>query len=262
MIAAIGHISRDVVAGAPPRPGGTVFYSARALARLGADAHVAASCAAVDRADLVPPLEALGLPLSWRASSTTTSYTFHYEDERRIMLQNAVGDPWQPEEALEASAGATWVHVGALVRSDFPQETLAALAAGRRLLLDAQGLVRTPALGPLQTDGQIGDVLRHVTILKLSDEEAETLAGTAEPSALRSLGVPEVILTLGSKGSFVVTEDRVEHVPARVVAGSVDPTGAGDTFSAAYLDARARGAEPVEAGDVATRTVAAFLSRG
>ena len=53
---------------------------------------------------------------------------------------------------------ATWVHVGALVRTDFPTETLAALAtAERRLLVDAQGLVRTPALGPLRTNGQIGD---------------------------------------------------------------------------------------------------------
>ena len=43
-IAALGHITRDVVDGAPPRPGGGVFYAARALARLGADAHVEAAC--------------------------------------------------------------------------------------------------------------------------------------------------------------------------------------------------------------------------
>jgi sugar/nucleoside kinase (ribokinase family) len=42
----------------------------------------------------------------------------------------------------------------------------------------------------------------------------------------------------------------------------VDPTGAGDTFSAAYLTARAEGLEPVEAADRATVTVARFLSGG
>ena len=62
-IAALGHLTRDVVAGADPRPGGGVFYATRALARLGADAHVEASCSAEHRPALVPPLEAFGLPV-------------------------------------------------------------------------------------------------------------------------------------------------------------------------------------------------------
>jgi sugar/nucleoside kinase (ribokinase family) len=262
-IATIGHLSRDVVAGQSVRVGGAVFYAARALARIGADARVAASCAVADRPDLLSPLEALGLPVTWHESATTTAYSFHYEGDRRVMLQDAVGDPWSPERALDAVDDANWVHVGALVRTDFPAETLAALAAGgRRLLVDAQGLVRTGTLGPLRMDSEVGDVLRHVTILKLDDEEADTLLGTAEPEALRALGIAEVLLTLGSQGSCVITARQIERVPPREVVGAVDPTGAGDTFSAAYLAARARGSDPVTAADIATRTVAAFLSGG
>lgn len=260
-IAALGNLTRDVVAGAPPRPGGAVFYSAKALARIGADGVIAAACAETDRAHLVPPLEELGLPVRWYRSETTTAYTFHYEGDRRVMRQEAVGDPWSPKRALEGAADATWVHVGALVRTDFPSTTLAALAAdGRRLLVDAQGLVRTASLGPLRTDGAIGDALRHVEILKLNDEEAETLVGSAEPERLRTLDVPEVLLTLGSQGSFVVTADRIAHVPAVEVHGPVDPTGAGDTFSVTYLTSRAAGADPVEAARVAAETVASFLT--
>ena len=96
-----------------------------------------------------------------------------------------MGDPWTPEQAVEAAADATWINVCALTRTDFPPETLAALAAGgRRLLVDLQGLVRTPTIGPLHSDEQIGDVLRHVEVLKLNDEEAETLVGSAEPEKL------------------------------------------------------------------------------
>lgn len=259
-IAAIGHLSRDVVAGGAPRPGGTVFYAARALARLGADAVVAASCAASDRDSLVRPLEAFRLPVRWHESSTTTAYRFRYEGDRRLMIQDAVGDPWSAEDARAGAGDARWVHVGALVRSDFPPETLAALAEDdRALLVDGQGLVRTPSLGPLEVDGEVGPALSHVTILKLDDEEADALAGGTETERLLALGVPELILTLGSQGALVVTPSLAEHVPAVELEPDVDATGAGDTFSAAYLVARARGAEPVEAARSATDTVAELL---
>jgi sugar/nucleoside kinase (ribokinase family) len=262
-IAVIGNLARDVIAGAPPRPGGAVFYSGRALALLGADARVGVSCAREDWAQLSPALENFRLPVAWYESPTSTAYSFHYEGERRIMRQDAVGDPWSPDRAVEAVGDARWVHVGALVRTDFPEETLAALAArdGRRLLVDAQGLVRTADLGPLRTDGQIGDVLRHVHILKLNDEEAETLVGSAEPEAVGRLGVPEVLLTLGSHGAWVIAGGEVTNVPAQEVEGSVDPTGAGDTFSAAYLIARAADRDPVAAASEATQAVADFLER-
>ena len=75
----------------------------------------------------------------------------------------------------------------ALVRTDFSPETLATLAAGgRRLLVDAQGLVRTATTGRLDTDGDIGDALEHIEILKLNDEEAERLVGSADPNSARS----------------------------------------------------------------------------
>jgi sugar/nucleoside kinase (ribokinase family) len=260
-LAVLGHLAVDVVEGEPPRPGGAVLYSARTLAGLGADARVGAACAARDRDALVAPLEELGLPLTWRESDETTSYAFHYEGDRRVMRQEAVGDPWRPPAALAAVGDATWIHVGALVRTDFPEDTLAALAGGgRRLLVDAQGLVRTPDLGELRTDAEIGDALRHVAVLKLNDEEAETLAGSADPQAMRSLGVDEVVLTLGSKGSYVVTAAGVEHIPAAELVETADPTGAGDTYSAAYLAARSGGGEPVEAARAATKTVTEFLS--
>jgi sugar/nucleoside kinase (ribokinase family) len=260
-IAALGHLTRDVVAGAEPRPGGGVFYAARALARLGADAHVEASCSAEHRPALVPPLEAFGLPTTWHESSATTQYSFHYEGDRRIMWQDAVGDPWTPEQAVTAAGDARWVDVCALTRTDFPAETLAALAAdGRQLLVDLQGLVRTATIGELHTDAHIGDVLHHVEVLKLNDEEAETLVGSADPEKLRALGVPEVVLTLGSQGAWVVTPELIEHVPAVPVEGSVDPTGAGDTYSVTYIVQRVAGAEPVEAARAAAATVSAFLA--
>ena len=103
-------------------------------------------------------------------------------------------------------------------------------------------------------------MLRYIDVLKLNDEEARALVGSAEPETLHGLGVPEVILTLGSQGAWVVMPDFVEHVPAVPVDGDVDPTGAGDTYSVTYIVQRTAGAEPVEAARVAAATVSEFLA--
>ena len=174
------------------------------------------------------------------------------------------GDPWTPRRRRvdDALRDATWVNVCALTRTDFPPETLAALApAERQLLVDLQGLVRTATIGPLHTDEHIGDVLHHVEVLKLNDEEAETLVGSAEPEKLRALGVPEVDPhpRLAGRVGRDARPDRARARGARRRA-TVDPTGAGDTYSVTYIVQRAAGAEPVEAARVAAATVSAFLA--
>lgn len=247
-IAVIGNLCLDVIGDDEPRVGGPVYYGARALAALGADASVGAACAASDRELLLPQIEQLGLAVTWYPSAETTRYAFTYDGDRRLMLQKAFADPWSAEVAVEAVGDATWVHVGALTRGEFPATTLAALAAGgRKLLLDAQGLVRPRRQGPLVLDGSRQGELPHVTILKVNEEEAEALTGTTDPEALRGLGVPEVALTLGARGAVLVTRTDTVSVPAPRVDADVDPTGAGDTFSAAYLHARSSGVDPMEA---------------
>ena len=115
-------------------------------------------------------------------------------------------------------------------------------------------------MGPLQLDANYDpELLRHVAILKVAEEEARMLVGSAEPDALAELGVPEIVLTLGSRGSIVIVRGLAEHVPARPADGAADPTGAGDAFAAAYLAARADGHAPASAARRATALVAALL---
>ncbi len=110
------------------------------------------------------------------------------------------------------------------------------------------------------TDDEIGGVLDTVTVLKLNDEEAEILAGGIDAEAIRSLGVPEALLTLGSHGSLIVAADLAERIAVTPLDGPIDPTGAGDMISAAYLDARSREVEPIEAARAASRLVAELLA--
>ena len=267
--AILGNLVLDEVAGAPPRPGGAVHYCGTALRRIDPDADVVlvCRCAPEDAELLLPPVEALGFPVVWRPAQRTTRFAFHYEGDRRIMRVQSVGDPWTAADVDgwvgEAIGGAEWVLVGALVRDDLPLPTLAALSArGHRIAIDAQGVVRHGAIGPLRTDGDVDRRLfDHVTALKLNDEEAVALCGGIDEASLRSLGVPEIVLTLGSQGALILSDETSEHVDAVPVEGAVDPTGAGDSFLVAYAVERLRGATPGEAGRAASRFVSTIIAR-
>ena len=267
--AIIGNLALDVVSGAAERPGGAVWYCARALAQIDPDADIVLVCRSApgDRDTIVPRLEQFGFPVCWHAAERTMRFSFHYEGDRRIMHIDEVADPWTPADlhgwAGDAIGDAPWVIVGALSRADFPLETLAALTEqGHRLILDAQGLVRNGRIGPLESDGGVDrEVLRHITALKLNDEEAELLCGGCDEDALRTLGIPEVVLTLGSDGALIVSGYTTTRVDAVPVDGDVDPTGAGDSFLLAYLHARQGGASPHEAGQRASRFVSTIIAR-
>jgi sugar/nucleoside kinase (ribokinase family) len=248
-IAVVGNLSLDRVAGARPRIGGGPYHAARALRLLGARARLLARCADGDRRFLLPRLAAQGIPLRLLAGETTASFSFTYDQGVRTMNIDALGDSWTPDDLRALDRHVRWVQIAPLARSDFPAETLAGLAQGRRLLLDGQGLVRKPQVGPLVLDAEFDrDVLEHVSILKLAEEEAE-LVGDVD--------VPERIVTFGPGGSIVHANGRATRIPAWPLTR--DPTGAGDGFSAAYLAARASGHAPVPAARRATAVVAAML---
>jgi sugar/nucleoside kinase (ribokinase family) len=257
-LALVGNLSRDVVEGGPPRIGGGAYYGARALRALGLRASVLTRCGPDERSLYVRRLAAVGLPARVLRGRETTSFSFRYEGDRRIMSVEATGDSWAPDDLASVEPRA-WVHVAPLLRCDFPAATVAALARGRHLSFDGQGLVRVRRTGPLTLDADLDPaVLRHVTILKLADEEARVALGAVDEAAVARLGVPEVVITYGSRGSVVFVEGRATEVAARPLAR--DPTGSGDAFAAAYLAARANGHVPVAAARRATALVAALLS--
>jgi sugar/nucleoside kinase (ribokinase family) len=253
VIALLGNLSRDILPGIPSRTGGAPYHAARALQHLGTPALLYARCAVEDRAELLPPLAALGTPVRYVPGTSTASCEIAYEGDRRHMKLRAIGDPWLPGELPQLPESVRWVHVAPLARTDFPPETLAAIARGRRLSLDGQGLVRPGVVGDLVLDADFDpELLRHVWVLKLSEEEAEVLD---DPLALP---VRELLLTRGPRGATVYSKGNAYHVPAFPFDG--DPTGAGDAFCISYLAARSSGFAPAAAARRATAVVASVLA--
>ena len=234
-LAVIGNLSRDVVAGAEPRIGGGPWHATRALAALGADALVVAACGTEDEDPFRAALAETGVPFTLHARGRTTAFSFSYDESgARTMTVDAIAEPFAPE------IDADWVQVAPLLRGDV------VIPRAPYVLLDGQGLVRRPMLGPLVLDAAFDpELLRDVSILKLSDDEAAVVG---------PVDVPELVITHGSRGATV----NGTHIPADPV--DADPTGAGDMFAAGYLVARAAGAEPVEAGRSASALVSRILA--
>ncbi len=131
-----------------------------------------------------------------------------------------------------------------LLQLEIPMDTN--IAAARH----ADGfVVLDPA--PAPADGLPSELLREVDLLAPNETELAILAGReVDPTnnddlaaAARSLGVPYVIVTLGSRGALVVDATSARHVPAPPIS-AVDTTAAGDAFRAAVAVEIARGDAP------------------
>jgi sugar/nucleoside kinase (ribokinase family) len=253
VIALLGNLALDLFPRGPARPGGAPFHAARALRHIDVRAEIYARCARADRNALLPALVSLGSTVHYVPGSSTASFGISEDCGERRMRVLALGDTWLPSDIPALPAAACWIHVAPLLRTDFSAQTLAALGRGRRLSLDGQGLVRPGRLGELELDADYDpELLREVSVLKLSDEEAAVLGD------LGALAVPELLVTHGAAGATVYADGQVEEIPADPIGGN--HTGTGDAFSIAYVAARSLGAPPIDAARQATAVVAALLA--
>jgi sugar/nucleoside kinase (ribokinase family) len=261
LVAVVGNLARDRIDGGPPRPGGCPFFAALALEMLGRKGQILTRCAPADRALFDADLRALTIPVTVLPSERTSGFDHDYDGETRMTRVTSIGDPWARAHSAHLDPAVGWVHVAPLLRSDFPPETLASLANGRRLSLDAQGLVREPRVGPLVQNADFDPaMLAHVSVLKLSEDEARIVAGGSfDRSTALSLGVDEILVTLGSHGEDVWVEGSSTHVSTTPVL-DVETTGAGDAFMVAYAFARLDDASPVDAARSASALVSRMLS--
>lgn len=261
LVAVVGNLARDRIDGGVPQPGGCPFFAAHAFRMLDRDGRIVTRCADTDLELFDGPVRALGLPVIVLSAAETSGFDHDYEGETRTTTVTALGDSWEPSVVGELEEDVTWVHAAPLLRSDFPPETLEALArSGRRISLDGQGLVRSPRLGPLEQNDRFDRaVLAPLSVLKLSEEEARIVArGEFGREAAESLGVSEILVTLGSRGEDVWVDGHMTHLPTTPVLG-VETTGAGDAFMVGYAVARADGASPVDAARSASSLVAHML---
>lgn len=258
-VCVVGHITRDVIRIEATRReilGGTAYYTALALRRLGLDVAVVTKVAKEDKDRFLHDLEADGIEVFCHQTGVSSVFENVYQGknlDERVQRIRAVATPFT---AGEVRAIATSVfHVGPLTQRDISLDLLRGISSGSSLVsLDVQGMLRPAHVGTIAEEDwpQKHEALGYVNILKANEKEALVLSGEtradAAAKALASLGPNEVIITLGSRGSLIYAEQTLHQVPSFPAKRRGDPTGCGDTYVAGYLHQRLRGASPQEAG--------------
>ncbi|MDO1446908.1 ribokinase [Rhodocytophaga aerolata] len=124
-------------------------------------------------------------------------------------------------------------------------------------------------LNPAPAQALPEELFKHLYLITPNETEAEILTGirvTEEETAakaataLREKGVKQVVITLGPRGAFVLTDSCNKLIAAPKVQ-AIDTTAAGDIFNGALVVAIAQGQSLEDAVNFACRAAAISVTR-
>jgi len=100
---------------------------------------------------------------------------------------------------------------------------------------------------------ELVDLIRHVDVLTVNDEEARLLSGernvVAAARKILGMGPKSLLIKRGEYGVLHFAADSVFAVPAYPLEQVFDPTGAGDAFAGGFIGSLAK------SGDFSTKSV-------
>ena len=164
---------------------------------------------------------------------------------------------------LKRSAEAVEAADIILLQLEIPMQTVEAAAAM------AYRLGKKVVLNPAPASKLSAGLLETLYAITPNETEAEAISGiritdehTAEEAArkIASMGVCNVIITLGAKGALVFDGEHCEVVPAYKIQ-AVDTTAAGDVFNGALVVALSEGRTLPEAVRFACKASAISVTR-
>lgn len=258
-VVVVGSLSVDFVMRVPRRPakgetisgfdfntfvGGKGNNQALAAARAGATVHMVGRVGEDDYGDR--------LEKTLRESNVSTEFLFR-DNEAGTGIANIYVDPEGDNSIVivpQSNGKLSPLDVGAaqslfaeaavvMLQLEVPYETVSAAAKAAR----AAGAIVVLNPAPAPPTGDLPPaLLQNVDILVPNQTEAELLTGVAVTDttsarkacrAIKSLGVKQVILTMGASGAIIFDDcNNITEVPAFKVE-AVDTTAAGDAFCGA-----------------------------
>ncbi len=225
---AIGHVTKDVLAGGGYTIGGTVTYAALTARSLGLSVAVLTS--APDELDLSVHLP--GVDLHVVDAPDATTFENIYEGQHRQQYLHATAAPLRATHLPPDWKNSSIVLLGPVAGElglDWPSEFSSGLVGvtpqGWMRQWDSSGRVTTRPWLAAQ------EVLCDVGVLVFSEEDVGGDSALIQRYAeMASIAV----VTRGCNGATVFHKGASRQFPAYRVR-AMDPTGAGDVFAAAFL---------------------------
>ncbi|GAB4521552.1 MAG: PfkB family carbohydrate kinase [Anaerolineae bacterium] len=245
----IGHITKDL----QPHGftlGGTATYAAITAQRLGHEVII------LTRAEPFVVANGLyrGIDVHLLPSATTTTFRNIYQDGHRIQFVSNVAQPITPKDIPPHLPKPDIVLLGPIAQEvdpalaeQFPGALVGVVPQGWLREWDEAGRVR-----PRRWE-EAEPILRAARVLVLSEED---LGGDQDALQDYVRHTEIVVLTAASRGCTVFWQGTSYAIPPRP-ANEVDPTGAGDVFTAAFLIRLRECDDPLEAARFAN-VVASF----
>ncbi|MEX2161279.1 MAG: PfkB family carbohydrate kinase [Anaerolineales bacterium] len=249
---AIGHITIDLTPDGP-RLGGSAAYAALTARALGWRAGIltawAEDLSLGPLADL--PIVNLGAEHSSTFENiyTSTGRLQHYHGDAPFLEFHLIPPVWRTPRVLHLAPVAR--EVSPRILKYFDESFLGVTPQGWLRDWDEGGHVHA-------TDWEEGEhVLGRVDAAVLGLEDVNGNAAQVERLAA---ACPTMVVTDGENGATLYAHGAEKHIPAPA-ASSIDSTGAGDIFAAAFFIRLFQNGEPAEAAGFAARLAARSTER-
>lgn len=261
-----GH---DFISGA----GGKGANQAVAAARMGAVVHMVGAVGADVFGDaLVAGLERDGIGCACverrEDTSTGVAIILRSDGDNRIVLSAGANTALSPAQACKA-VDVLFERGDACVGSVFLAQGECDLDATAAAIEHAHRRGMYTIFNPAPACSLPAPTWREVDLVCLNETECEQVCGIApvdEASSRRALEAlcrmtgGAAVITLGDRGSAMLSEDGFAQLPARSVE-VVDTTAAGDTYLGAFAAMRSLGFPLIDAACEATCASALAVSR-
>ena len=251
----VGHVCRDLLPDGGYSLGGSVSYATATAQRMGYRVGIVTSAGPeLDLEAAFPGAEIVCHP-----SPVTTVFENIYLNGERKQYLHQRAEIITCDQIPPAWRRAPVVYIGSIdqeiapdVFSCFAPETLlGVMPQGFFRRWDEDGLVRFAAWEPDET------ILRNIDVLVLSEQDVP------DPERLArdwNRWVETIVVTRAARGATAYQHGEPCHYPPRP-AQEMDPTGAGDVFTAAYLIRLSETGDPCQAAQFAN-VVASFSVEG
>lgn len=280
-ILVIGSLNIDLVTRVPhlPQPGETIASrkfqknpggkganQAVAAAKLGANVTMIGKVGTDEHGELlINSLRSAGVSTAGIRREGTTGMAFisvSDEGENHIVLVAGANNAVRRSD-ISAMRGLIEESDMIVMQLEIPLEVV------KHALELAVGLGKNVILNPAPARDLPAEMLRHVYVLIPNETELQILSGMPTSTEqeivdaarhLNSLGTQRVIVTMGDRGSYLISETLHTHIPAYPVR-AVDTTAAGDAYVAAFAVGKTQGMSDVEAAKFASKVAAITVTR-